>query len=250
MFKKALLGMVAVLFVAPLGAKADSILPGTLEDSTGAPLTGRFTDNSVPESQSRPEFTVFNVPKGSRVETGYVILLDSSLDKSIPVAGPPAGKGVTGVPSAIELSRPQDWSEVAQFVRFTDASGVVHNVLYYSSNAENASKQDTGSVLDTIAANQGPSYPGLLAPGAVGASTNVLFLIERNPGNTHSGDKGAGESNMDNKYLSGNVSYNFHSDPPPGAANVVPEPASLIMFAIGAGGLIGYCWRRRTATPA
>jgi len=156
---------------------------GSLADDHG-------TLNVTPEAQSRPEFTVTDL--NFAVQTGYVILLDQTIDPNIPVAGPP--HGVAGVYSAVERDRPQDWSDIAQFVMVTDSTGT-HARVYWASDPEDASKGDTGNVLDTIDANLGASNPGLAAPGP---DDKVVFLLERGSGN--SGDAGAGESNPANKY--------------------------------------------------
>ena len=101
--------------------------------------------------------------------------------------------------------------------------------------------------MDTILANMGPSFPGLAAPGP---NDDVVFLMERDNGS--SGDGGAGESNMDNKYLTDNVTYNLHSDPINGTGGgggpgdvVVAEPASLALSAIGCVSLLGLWGVRR-----
>jgi uncharacterized repeat protein (TIGR01451 family) len=194
-----------------------SILPGTELTSSGAVAVDNGHQNVTPESQakSRPEITVTNLP--FLVQPGYMILLENTIDTTIPEAGPPPGAGVAGVPSATEFGRVQDWSDFAQFANITDSSGT-HGVVYWLSAAENVVNQDTGTPLDTLLANVGPSYPGLAAPKA---TDNVVFLVEREAGRSGDnnpsqlkGGKGGGQSEPNNSYLTNNITYNTHTDPP------------------------------------
>jgi uncharacterized repeat protein (TIGR01451 family) len=125
---------------------------------------------------------------------------------------------VAGVPSPTEFGRVQDWSDFAQFANITDSTGT-HGVAYWLSAAENVGNQDIGTPLDTLLANLGsPSYPGLAAPKS---TDNVVFLVEREAGRSGDnnpsqlkGGKGGGQSNPNNSYLTNNITYNTHTDPP------------------------------------
>jgi uncharacterized repeat protein (TIGR01451 family) len=194
-----------------------TILPGTELTSTGAVAVDNGHQNLTPESQakSRPEFTVTNMP--FLVQPGYMILLENSIDTSVPEAGPPPGKGVSGVPSATEFGRVVDWSDIGVFANITDSTGT-HGVAYWCSSAENTGNQDTGTPLDTLLTNIGSSNPGLAAPKS---TDNVVFLIEREAGRSGDnnpsqlkGGKGGGQSNPNNSYLTNNITYNTHTDPP------------------------------------
>jgi uncharacterized repeat protein (TIGR01451 family) len=205
-------------------ASGPAILPGTELTSSGTVAVDNGHQNVTPESQapSRPEITVTNL--SFKVQPGYTILLENSVDTSIPEAGPPPGKGVSGVPSAIEFARVADWSDVAVFANITDSTGT-HGVVYWCSAAENNSNQDIGTPLDTILANVGSSNPGLAAPKA---TDNVVFLVEREAGRSGdnnpsqlSGGKGGGQSNPNNSYLTNNITYNLHSDPPASSPQMV-----------------------------
>jgi hypothetical protein len=165
-----------------------------------------------------------------------------------------------GVTSSIELGNlangtVQNWSDIAQFVNITDANGT-HGRIYFSSDPEDASKGDLGTVLDTINANLG-SNTGMALPLT---TDNIVFLLERGKGN--SGDSGAGEANTDQKYPTDNVTYNLHSDPPASAnllVSSVPEPTSLVLLGTalvvlagaGVGGAGGspYWFREPDSSP-
>ena len=238
--------MAAVFVLCALtgaAARAD-FLPGSAVNADGTLASHPRNPNDTPEAQSRPEFTIQNLDY--LVTPGFTVLLESSADSKIPLAGPPPGEGVKGVTSTIELGNLTNgtvgnWSDVAQYVNVTDANGTKHGRIYYSSDPEDATKGDTGTVLDTITANLG-SNTGMASPLT---TDNIVFLLERGKGN--SGDSGAGEADTDQKYLTDNVTYNLHSDPP-GTANPdlsTPEPASLVLSGIASVALAGAGgWRR------
>src|SRR5213079_510101 len=57
-------------------------LPGAAVNADGSLADDRGTQNVTPEAQSRPEFTVTDL--NFTVQTGYVILLDHTIDPNIP----------------------------------------------------------------------------------------------------------------------------------------------------------------------
>ena len=85
--------MAAVFVLCALtgaAARAD-FLPGSAVNADGTLASHPRNPNDTPEAQSRPEFTIQNLDY--LVTPGFTVLLESSADSKIPLAGPPRATG-------------------------------------------------------------------------------------------------------------------------------------------------------------